>query len=125
MSEKAKKMKSVAEIQSMIDGIRGEEYEGIAVPDLYVVDGVLDIPNGCCWGMPVLLTRKAYARCNEYYDREEAETYSCQCVCGHMITGERYTPAQAINEYMTRSNEARARKELGEFCEDGKAELPF
>lgn len=125
MSEKTKKMKSVAEIRDMITGIRGEEYEGITVPDLYVVDGVLDIPNGCCWGMPVLLTRKAYVRCNEYYDNEEEETYSCQCVCGHMITNEYDNPGRAINAYILRSEEAMERKGLGAYCADGEAELPF
>ena len=71
----------------------------VMVPDRFHVEKVLEMANGCCEDLPVLLTSNL---------RDAGSVnWSCQCACGCWCTTGTRTAEEAIRHYqrMTEGNE--------------------
>ena len=70
--------------------------ERILVPERYRVEKVIDMYNGCCQDLPVLLTSNL---------RDDGSVnWSCQCACGCWCTTGCRSAEEAIRHYKRMSD---------------------
>ena len=85
-------MKNIPKIRpKTLEDLKQIYGDRIWIPEVYHVEKILFMKNGCCEDLPVILTTNKRT--------DGTINYSCQCACNCWCTNGHDTPAEAVCEY--------------------------